>query len=95
MKTKDSLRVGSYALSLTVCSRFIRPGAKRIPCTSSSDEFIATAALNPDGSIVVVVNNLKDKETFFRVWRNGESLRDTSPPDATITFLFQPREFPK
>ncbi|MGO8678261.1 MAG: glycoside hydrolase family 30 protein [Limisphaerales bacterium] len=71
-------------------SRFLRPGAKRIACASSSDEFIATAALNPDGSIAVVVNNLKDQETFFRVWRNGQSLRYTSPPNATMTFLFEP-----
>jgi hypothetical protein len=73
-------------------SRFIRPGAKRIACTSAADEFIATAALNPDGSIAVVVNNLKDKETFFRVWRNGQSLRYTSPPNATLTFLFEPTQ---
>ncbi|HVM48306.1 MAG TPA: glycoside hydrolase family 30 protein [Candidatus Acidoferrum sp.] len=76
-------------------SRFIRPGAKRIPCTSSSDEFIATAALNPDGSIAVVVNNLTDKETFFRVWRRGQALRYTSPPNATMSFLFQPSAAPK
>jgi len=76
-------------------SRFIRPGARRIPCTSTSDECIAAAPLNPDGSIAVVVNNLKDKETFFRVWRSGHSLRCTSPPNATITFLFQPSKPPK
>ncbi len=76
-------------------SRFIRPGAKRIPSTSTSDELIATAALNTDGSIAVVVNNLKDKETFFRIWRNGQSLRYTSPPNATMTFLFRPTEPPK
>src|SRR5450759_667746 len=36
-------------------SRFIRPGAKRIVCTSNSDDFIATAALNSDGKIAVGV----------------------------------------
>ena len=41
-------------------SRFIRPGAKRIVCTSNSDDLIATAALNPDGKIAVVVLNLTD-----------------------------------
>ena len=72
-------------------SRFIRPGAKRIPCMSSSDDFLATAALNPDGTIAVVVQNLKDRELFFRVWRNGQSLRYTSPPNAVLTFVFQPK----
>ena len=76
-------------------SRFIRPGAKRIACTSTTDEFISTAALNPDSSIAVVVNNLKQKETFFRVWRQGQSLRYTSPPNATISFLFEPTNPPK
>jgi len=45
--------------------------------------------------IAIVVHNLKDRETFFRVWRAGQSLRYTSPPNATITFLFQPNETPK
>jgi glucosylceramidase len=74
-------------------SRFIRPGAKRIPCTSNSDDLIATAVLNPDGVITVVVQNLRDHEVFFRVWRDGKSLRYTSPPDAVTTFNFRPREF--
>ena len=72
-------------------SRFIRPVAKRIPCTSNSDDFIATAALNPDGVITVVVQNLRDHEIFFRVWRNGKSLRYTSPANAVMTFNFQPK----
>jgi len=71
-------------------SRFIRPGAKRIPCTSNSDEFIATAALNPDGTIAVVVQNLKDHEIFLRVWRDHKSLRFTSPRNAVLTFVLQP-----
>ena len=36
-------------------SRFIRPGAKRIACTSNSDDLLATAAINPDGKVAVVV----------------------------------------
>jgi glucosylceramidase len=71
-------------------SRFIRPGAKRIPCTSSGDELIATAAVHPDGTIAVVVQNLKDHEVFFRVWRFGQSLRFTAPPNGVMTFVFQP-----
>jgi glucosylceramidase len=71
-------------------SRFIRPGAKRIPCTSNSDDFLATAAVNPDGTVAVVVHNLQDHEIFFRVWRDGKSLRYTSPPNATLTLILQP-----
>jgi glucosylceramidase len=71
-------------------TRFIRPGAKRIACTSNSDEFIATAFLNTDGKIAVVVLNLADHETFFQIWRKGKALRYSSPPNAVITLVLQP-----
>ena len=71
-------------------SKFIHPGAKRVPCTSNSDDFIATAALNPDSTVAVVVQNLRDHEIFLRVWREGKSLRFAAPPDATMTFVLQP-----
>jgi glucosylceramidase len=71
-------------------SRFIRPGAKRIVCTSNSDDFIATAALNSDGKIAVVVLNLQNHETFMRVWLHGKFVKYQCPPNATITFILQP-----
>ena len=71
-------------------SHFIRPGARRIACTSNSDDLIATAALNSDGKIAVVVHNLKDHEIFFHLWRDGKSLEYSSPPNATITLVLQP-----
>jgi glucosylceramidase len=71
-------------------SRFIRPGAKRIVCTSSSDDFVATAAVNTDGTVAVVVNNLTNRETFFRVWLRGKFVKYQSPPNATITLVLTP-----
>jgi glucosylceramidase len=71
-------------------SRFIRPGAKRIACTSNNDNFIATAFLNPDGKIAVVVDNLGDRETFFQVWIRGKVVRYSSPANAVITVVLQP-----
>ncbi len=71
-------------------SRFIRPGAKRIVSTSTSDDFIATAALNTDGKIAVVVLNLQDRQTFLRVWLRGKFVKYQCPPNATITFILQP-----
>jgi glucosylceramidase len=68
-------------------SRFIRPGAKRIACTSNSDDFIATAFLNPDGKIAVVISNLSDHETFFQVWIKGKAVRYSSPAKAVITMI--------
>jgi glucosylceramidase len=71
-------------------SRFIRPSAKRIVCTSNSDDFIATAALNSDGKIAVVVLNLQDREKFMRVWLHGKFVKYQCPPNAIITFILQP-----
>ena len=71
-------------------SRFIRPGAKRIVSTSTSDDFIATAALNPVGKIAIVVLNLTYRQTFIRVWLHGQFVKYQCPPNATITFVLQP-----
>lgn len=71
-------------------SRFIRPGAKRIACTSNSDELLATAAINPHGKVAVVAQNLTAKEIFFHVWERGQAVRYTSPPNATLTFVLTP-----
>jgi glucosylceramidase len=69
-------------------SRFIKPGAKRIACTSNSDDFIATAFINPDGKIAVVILNLKDTEQIFQLWVKGKALKCTSPAHAVITMVF-------
>jgi glucosylceramidase len=69
-------------------SRFIKPGAKRIACTSNSDDFIATAFVNPDGKIAVVILNLKDAEQIFQLWVEGKALKYTSPAHAVFTMVF-------
>ena len=69
-------------------SRFVRPGARRIACTSNSDSLIATAFLNPDGRIAVLVANLKDTEQPMRLWMEGRFVKYTLPPGALITAVF-------
>jgi len=71
-------------------SRFIKPGAKRVECTSNSDDLLATAAVNPDGKVAVVVLNLRDHEIFYRVWLHGKYVKYTCPANSTITFVLQP-----
>ncbi len=68
-------------------SKFIKPGAKRIACTSNSDDFIATAFINPDGKIAVVIMNLKDSEEIMQLWVNGKALKMRSPAEAVITMI--------
>jgi glucosylceramidase len=69
-------------------SRFIRPGAERLPCTSNSDDFIATAFMNPDGKIAVVILNLKDTEQIGQMWIEKKVIKFTSPANGIITLLF-------
>jgi glucosylceramidase len=68
-------------------SRFIKPGAKRLPCTSSSDDLIATAFINTDGKIAVVILNLKDTEKMGQLWIERKVLKYTLPANGVMTIL--------
>lgn len=68
-------------------SRFIKPGAKRIACTSSSDDFIATAFVNPDGGIAVVILNLKNNDNLLQLWVEGKAVKINCPAEAVITMI--------
>jgi glucosylceramidase len=69
-------------------SRFIKPGAKRIACTSSSDDFLATAFVNTDGRVAVVILNQSDTERFFQLWVDGQVLRNPAPAHSIFTIVF-------
>jgi glucosylceramidase len=68
-------------------SRFIKAGARRIVCTSSSDDFLATAFLNPDGKIAVVLTNLTDHPQAFQLWVAGRALKSTCPAKGIMTLV--------
>jgi glucosylceramidase len=68
-------------------SRFIRPGAKRIACTSNSDDLTATAFINNDGKTAVVVLNQTDKDIEFKTWMNGQIVKTNSPAHSIITLV--------
>ena len=53
-------------------SKFIRPGAKRIICSSNNDDLIATAFINPDGSIATVIMNETDQSMDYKIWIEGK-----------------------
>ena len=69
-------------------SRFVKPGAERIACTSSSDNFIATAFNNPDGKLAVIILNLSDAERNFQVWIDGKVAKYSDPAHGIITMIF-------
>jgi glucosylceramidase len=68
-------------------SKFIRPGAKRIICSSNSDELMATAVLNTDGTIAVVVMNKTEKNIDFKVWVENKGLSLLSNAHSIQTVL--------
>ena len=68
-------------------SKFIRPGAKRIICSSNDDDLLGTAFLNPNGTISVVVLNLTGKDKDFKVWINNKAAETKSPAHSIITMV--------
>ncbi len=69
-------------------SRYIRPGAKRIACHSDADGLEATAFLNPDGQIAVVVLNETARTVAFALRFEGLSGVVESRPHSIVTLLF-------
>jgi glucosylceramidase len=69
-------------------SKFIRPGARRISCSSMVDTLMATAFLNSDGKVAVVVLNLSDEEQPFSLWQEGKRAKTTSPAHSIMTLVY-------
>jgi glucosylceramidase len=68
-------------------SKFIRPGAKRIISSSSSDDLLTTAFINPDRSIATIVLNVSDKPQPFHIWMGGKAADNMSPAHSIITLV--------
>jgi glucosylceramidase len=68
-------------------SKFIRPGAKRIISSSTTDNLLTTAFLNPDGKIAVIVMNLSDTDEPFFLWMNNLAAKSDSPAHSIMTVL--------
>lgn len=86
------LRTGS----LTYCSsyyylghfsRFIRPGARRISCSTNDDGLLVVAFINPDQTIALVVLNLTDKPRDYKVWLAGSAAGAHSPAHSIATVV--------
>lgn len=69
-------------------SKFIRPGAKRISCSSSRAQLLTTGFLNPDGSIAVVVMNQGNTKIDFRLYIGNQAVEISSLPHSIATLVF-------
>jgi glucosylceramidase len=85
-KTGKLLYMNSY-FYIGHFSKFIRPGARRIISSSSTDKLMTTAFLNPDGKIAVVVLNLSETPQPFNLSVAGKSAKTVSPAHSIVTLV--------
>jgi glucosylceramidase len=84
----DTLHYQSSYYYLGHFSRFIRPGAVRVLCATTRDELEATAFLNPDGQIAVVVLNRSEESIPFALKFGSVAALTESPARSIRTLLF-------
>lgn len=68
-------------------SKFLRPGAKRLACTVSSDDLLATSFRNPDGGIATIVMNSSDKALEVKLWIDGRAATAPMPAHSIATLV--------
>ncbi|MFN8607842.1 MAG: glycoside hydrolase family 30 protein [Vulcanimicrobiota bacterium] len=69
-------------------SKFVRPGARRLACTSTQADLEATAFENKDGSRVAVLMNRTDKGQAARLWLHGRAASFQLPAHSIATLIF-------
>jgi glucosylceramidase len=68
-------------------SKFVRPGARRIISSSTTDNLLTTAFLNRDGKIAVIVMNPTGADQPFSVWMKNKAAESDSPAHSIMTFV--------
>jgi glucosylceramidase len=68
-------------------SKFIRPGAKRVVSSSTTDVLATTAFLNVDGSLAVVVMNATEKAQPFELGIGAKTVATSSPAHSILTMV--------
>jgi glucosylceramidase len=69
-------------------SKFVRPGAKRIACSPSRSALDASAFINTDGKVAVIVMNKGDEKINYNLWVEGKAVQVESLPHSMQTLLF-------
>jgi glucosylceramidase len=69
-------------------SKFVRPGAKRIACSTSRSAIDATAFLNTDGKVAVIVMNRGEEKVNYFLWINGKAVEVQALPRSMQTLVF-------
>ncbi|HKW09711.1 MAG TPA: glycoside hydrolase family 30 protein [Gemmatimonadaceae bacterium] len=69
-------------------SKFVRPGARRIPSSPSRSALLSTAFINVDGKVAVVVMNPTDQQVTYDLWLAGDAAEVNSLPHSIQTLVF-------
>jgi glucosylceramidase len=85
-KTGELIYTNSY-FYIGHFSKFIRPGAKRIACSSSRSQLLFAAFVNPDGKTSVVMNK-SDKEIVYYLWLDGQAVEVNGLSHSIQTLVF-------
>jgi glucosylceramidase len=68
-------------------SKYVKPGAKRIACSSSRDLLPSVAFQNTDGSLAVIVLNTSDNSMKYNIWIAGRAAETVSMPHSISTLI--------
>ena len=68
-------------------SRFVRPGARRVLCSSARPQLEAAAFINTDGSTAVVVMNASSSAQSFELVVDGQRWATELPARAIATYV--------
>ncbi len=68
-------------------SKFVRPGAKWIISSSTTDVLMTSAFLNRDGKIAVVILNLTDQPQAFNLRLGDKAAKSNSPAHSIMTLV--------
>lgn len=83
----DSLHYTNSYYYIGHFSKFIRPGAKRVATTTNRDKLLATAFLNSDGALVIVVMNQGDEKLPYRICIGTKAAEAESLPHSISTII--------
>jgi glucosylceramidase len=68
-------------------SKFVRPGARRIISSSTTDNLITSAFLNQDHKIIIIVMNSSETAQPFYLWMDNQAAKSESPAHSIMTFV--------
>ena len=86
-RANDALMVQSSYHCIGHFARFVKPGARRVLCAATRHDIEATAFLNPDGSLAIVVMNRSEAAIRFELRAVSGSLPAGLPPHAIATYV--------